>query len=458
MRTSASEEFRTRLERALAPGAGAPAPGTGYGSGGDGDGSDGGDELAALVRVAVDLRDAGRPLLAVVPRQEFRTALAQRLVDEATELAPARREAAATQVASRRAGEGVRTHQPRGSEKRRRVRGVVAGLVALVVAAGAGAAVASESALPGGVLYPLKRQVEDLRLQLSSPGSARGGTELALARERLVEAEDLALASGGADVPATDTPQLRSTLDDFGDSASAGIESLTDDYARTGDATSLAAVNTFLDETVPLLERLREMTPPSLHPVIDELLAELGDHRTELAGTVASCASCRDLGLVVAIPSAPSGAGPDLPGATAGPLPGAPVTVPPVAGGAGGTGGGALDPVLDPLDPVLDPLDPVVGPVETVIGGILPTPSSNPTSTPLLPPLPLPTLSLPPLLPPGTSSTTPSASNTCILGIRVLSAPLLGALRSRSASPRLGSLALPRSSVGPRRARRRGTR
>ena len=417
MRTSASEEFRTRLERALAPGAGAPAPGTGYGSGGDGDGSDGGDELAALVRVAVDLRDAGRPLLAVVPRQEFRTALAQRLVDEATELAPARREAAAEQVAARRAGEGVRTHQPRGSEKRRRVRGVVAGLVALVVAAGAGAAVASESALPGGVLYPLKRQVEDLRLQLSSPGSARGGTELALARERLVEAEDLALASGGADVPATDTPQLRSTLDDFGDSASAGIESLTDDYARTGDATSLAAVNTFLDETVPLLERLREMTPPSLHPVIDELLAELGDHRTELAGTVASCASCRDLGLVVAIPSAPSGAGPDLPDATAGPLPGAPVTVPPVAGGAGGTGGGALDPVLDPLDPVLDPLDPVLGPVETVIGGILPTPSSNPTSTPLLPPLPLPTLSLPPLLPPGTSSTTPSASNTCLLGI-----------------------------------------
>ncbi len=205
-------------------------------------------------------------------------------------------------MAARRAGEGVRTHQPRGSEKRRRVRGVVAGLVALVVAAGAGAAVASENALPGGVLYPLKRQVEDLRLQLSSPGSARGGTELALARERLVEAEDLALASGGADVPATDTPQLRSTLDDFGDSASAGIESLTDDYARTGDATSLAAVNTFLDETVPLLERLREMTPPSLHPVIDELLAELGDHRTELADTVASCASCRDLGLVVADP------------------------------------------------------------------------------------------------------------------------------------------------------------
>ena len=105
MRTSASEEFRTRLERALAPGAGAPGLGTGYGSGSDGGGSDGGDELAALVRVAVDLRDAGRPLLAVVPRQEFRTALAQRLADEATELAPARRQAAAEQVAARRAGE-----------------------------------------------------------------------------------------------------------------------------------------------------------------------------------------------------------------------------------------------------------------------------------------------------------------------------------------------------------------
>ena len=109
-----------------------------------------------------------------------------------------------------------------------------------------------------------------------------------------------------------------------------------------------------------------------------------------------------------------AGAGPDLPDATAGPLPGVPATVPPVAGGAGGTGGSALDPVLDPLDPVLDPLDPVLGPVESVIGGVLPTPSSNPTSTPL--PLPLPTLSLPPLLPPSTS-TTPSGSNTCLLGI-----------------------------------------
>jgi hypothetical protein len=286
-----------------------------------------------------------------------------------------------------------------------------------VVAGGAGAAVASESALPGGALYPLKRQVEDLRVQLSSPGPARGGTELALARERLLEAEALAQASGGADVPATDTPELRATLDDFGSSAVAGIEALTDDYARTGDATSLAQVDTFLDETLPLLDRLRTMTPPSVHPVIDDLVAVLGASQADLTAAVASCTTCEDLGLVVAVPQAPDPpavAEPvvppatDLPGGLATTIPELPATSPPAGGG---TGGG----LLDPLDPLTDPVLP--DPLETLVDDLLPapgpappsTPAPSQTSTPILPPLPLPsvTLGLPPVL--------PSGAPTCVL-------------------------------------------
>ncbi len=378
MRARVSEDFEARLAPALRPGTDRSAHPAG---------EDRADDLVAL---AVDLRDAARPLAGVLPRQEFRVALAERLADQARELEPERRAAATGTGAPARRANPVRTHQPRGSEHRRRLRTVTAGLVAVVVAGGAGAAVASESALPGSLLYPLKRQVEDLRLTLSSPGQARGGTELSLARKRLLEAEELALASGGADVLA-DTPRLRATLDDFAASALAGIASLNDDYAETGDAASLAAINTFLDETVRPLERLRTMTPPSVHAVIDQLLADLEARRAELADTVASCAACRDIDLVVAVPQTEptegSSVGPD------GPATAVPSTTP-VESGEGGTGGGPLD----PLDPVVDPLP--LDPVESSVDGLPPAP--DPTSTPPLPlPTEVPSVSVPPETGPG---------------------------------------------------------
>lgn len=372
-----SEDFEARLAPALRPGSDRSAHRGGQ------------DRTDDLVALAVDLRDAARPLAGVLPQQEFRVALAERLADQARELEPERRAAAAgTRV---RPG---RTDRPGGSEHRRRLRTVAAGLVAVVVAGGAGAAVASESALPGSLLYPLKRQVEDLRLTLSSPGQARGGTELSLARERLLEAEELALASGGADVLA-DTPRLRATLDDFAASALAGIASLNDDYAETGDAASLAAINTFLDETVRLLERLRTMTPPSVHAVIDQLLADLEARRAELADTVASCAACRDIDLVVAVPQTEptqgSSVGPD------GPATAVPSTTP-VESGEGGIGGGTGGGSLDPLDPVVDPLP--LDPVQSSVDSLPPAP--DPTSTPPLPlPTEVPSASVPPVTGPG---------------------------------------------------------
>ncbi|WP_460435579.1 hypothetical protein, partial [Angustibacter speluncae] len=79
--TRASDSFERELEDALRTGASS------------GPGSSGAD--AALVALAVELRDAGRPLATLVPRQQFREELAERLRTEAEQLAPARREAAA---------------------------------------------------------------------------------------------------------------------------------------------------------------------------------------------------------------------------------------------------------------------------------------------------------------------------------------------------------------------------
>lgn len=178
MRARASEDLEARLGPALRAGS-RPSDGTrADGTRADGTRADGtrADGTDALVALAVDLRDAARPVAGVLPRQEFRAALAERLADQARELEPARRAAAErARAAARRTG-AVGTAVDRPHRVPRRVRTVAAGLVAVVVAGGAGAAVASENALPGGLLYPLKRQVEELRLSLSSPGQARGGT------------------------------------------------------------------------------------------------------------------------------------------------------------------------------------------------------------------------------------------------------------------------------------------
>lgn len=396
MTTRASDHFERELEDALRTGASSgPGP-----SGAD----------AALVALAVELRDAGRPLATLVPRQPFRDELAARLREEAEQLAPARR-AAAAQPDRRPPPRAVR---PAGA---RRWRAVAAGVAAVLVVGGAGAAVASENALPGSPLYPLKRQVEDLRLSLTPPGGARGGAELDLARERLEEAERLTVDGGGS-LSAEREDDVRGALEEFGGSARTGIDALGRDYAERGDPASLGAIDAFLDESLPLLERLRTMAPASLHPAIDALLLELGGERVDLADVVASCGpGCRDLDVVVAVPApgtttSPSTAAPTQVAPGGGPVASAPVAVPPLTSAPGGG-------LLDPLDPVVDPLP--LDPVQTLVDDLLPAPT--PSSTPLLPlpPLPtvsLPTVSLPPLLPSATSTPAPTQS-PCLL-------PLLG--------------------------------
>lgn len=388
--TRASDGFERELEHALRTGASS------------GPGSSGAD--AALVALAVELRDAGRPLVTLVPRQQFRAELAERLRAEAEQLAPARRQAAAGP--DRRPP--PRAVRPAGS---RRWRTVAAGVAAVLVVGGAGAAVASENALPGSPLYPLKRQVEDVRLSLTSPGEARGGAELDLARERLEEAERLTVDGGGS-LSAEREDAVRGALEEFGGSARTGIDVLGRDYAERGDPASLGAIDAFLDESLPLLERLRTMAPASLHPAIDALLLELGGERVDLADAVASCGpACRDLDVVVAEPAPGTTTSPgSVPTQVApggGPVASAPVAVPPVPSAPGG---GALD----PLDPLVDPLP--LDPVQTLVDDLLPAP--NPSSTPLLPLPPLPTVSLPPLLPSATSTPAPTQS-PCLL-------PLLG--------------------------------
>ncbi len=211
------------------------------------------DEVERLAAVAEDLRAASP--LALVPRQAFRDGLRSRLLAEATELGPARAAAARAERETVVAGAAAAEHRPQVQvtpkdgpggailSGRRlapfwRLKRLVAGLsIAALLGTGA-AAVASTGALPGDALYGLKRAVEDVRLQLAGSDASKGATALDHARERLEEAEDLALSAPGGAADA-DSPELRQTLADFSSSSEDGIRLLLQGYADDGDPAAL---------------------------------------------------------------------------------------------------------------------------------------------------------------------------------------------------------------------------
>ena len=95
--------------------------------------------------------------------------------------------------------EGLLSERP-SRQMGRLGRSVLVASLALAVTAGSVGAV-SQSALPGDALYPVKRQLEELRLRVA-PASLREALELGLLDERLDEVERLAAADRWSDLPA----------------------------------------------------------------------------------------------------------------------------------------------------------------------------------------------------------------------------------------------------------------
>jgi hypothetical protein len=254
------------------------------------------DELRRLLATVAEVRalaPAGAAANALAPRAEFRAALRERLVLEAGALSAAR------VPAQRRPGEQVADEPPPG-RRVRRARRVLAGALAICLAGGAGAAVASSSALPGQPLYPVKRGVEHVRLSLAGSDAGRGLTQLDLARTRLDEAEMLLVAGsgGGADGEhqAERERQAQQALGDFSLDARAGVELLMRSYAEGGDRKDLAAADEFLHDAVPRLSRIRIIAPAAVDRLVDSALSDLVGLRARLAVAVADCgADCADL-------------------------------------------------------------------------------------------------------------------------------------------------------------------
>lgn len=299
------------------------------------DGAPTGDErLARLTALTVELRrlpDAA----ALRPDPTFRADLHARLVAEAEAAAAVRRYV----PEQRRPAPTTASHG--------RSRRVLAGALAATLLGGTGAALASTAALPGELLYPVKRGVEQVRLGLSAGEVARGTTQLEIARTRLDEAELLVLRPGAQP---EDTAGAVAAVEEFTVAAGDGTSLLLEAYRADGDDAHLETVATFLRDALPRLERLRADAPAEVDAAVAEALEALGASGVDLQRALASCGSaCSVLLLGTTQPTqvrGPALGGPaptDLPPAVAPPaVSPEPVVTGPVAPPSGVVVGGGL--------------------------------------------------------------------------------------------------------------------
>lgn len=181
----------------------------------------------------------------------------------------------------------------RHTKRERRLAALVGGLV--VVGATTSVAVASQSALPGESLYPIKRVLESAQSGLAFGEGSRGTQQLAAASNRLDEAAALAADPGvGADA------QIARTLSTFTTQATSGADLLLSEYAHNGQDQSIAELRDFASGSLDQLEDLEPAIP-----------FEARDELVEAARTVAqidaeAAQQCPDCGgtPITSVPSA----------------------------------------------------------------------------------------------------------------------------------------------------------
>lgn len=222
----------------------------------------------------LDLVGALRTATPAQPRAEFVASLRERLMAAAeTELVPL----AATPA-------DKLALAPRRTARERRLVAAVGGLA--IVGATSSMAVAAQSALPGDLLYPLKRAIENAHEGFSFGDNAKGHTLLANATGRLDEVDQLVDAQG------TDPAVISQTLLDFAEQARDGSGLMLDEYQATGDPETLAALQTFIADSLAALDQMSPMLPEESQAALvsaGQLLADIDDE------IVALCPTCDDV-------------------------------------------------------------------------------------------------------------------------------------------------------------------
>lgn len=213
------------------------------------------DEFDALLSASAPGREATqyadllelvgsmRSLPPVTARAEFVSDLrSQLMVEAARQARPALDDATRLRL----------TPKQRQGARERRLATVLGGFA--IVAASGSMAMASQGALPGDVLYPVKRAIENAETNLQSDDAAKSQALLDHAAQRLQEAEQL--TAQGADGAI-----VAETLQDFSEQSQQAAELALDDYAATGDRDAIADLRTFTSQSMTELTALGDVVP-----------------------------------------------------------------------------------------------------------------------------------------------------------------------------------------------------
>ncbi|WGY02626.1 DUF5667 domain-containing protein [Nocardioides sp. QY071] len=227
----------------------------------------------------LELVAALRAVPPVTARPEFVSSLRTQLV-AAAEREPARAEhALAVHLTPR---------QRRGSRERR-LAAVIGGFA--VVSATGSMAMASQDALPGDVLYPVKRAIENAQTNLQPDGAAKADALISHAEARLDELQSLVARDRSAD-------EVNATLQDFTDQARQASEFALDDYTATGKADRIADLRAFAGDSMDALAALGPIVPSDSRSL---LITATQTIRQIDAAAWEACPSCAE-GAVAEVP------------------------------------------------------------------------------------------------------------------------------------------------------------
>lgn len=152
------------------------------------------------------------------------------------------------------------TIKPTRTRRERRV-GVALGAVA-IMGATTSMAVASQSALPGDALYPVKRAIENTQAGFAVGDDAKGETMLGNASERLDEVGKLSHKSK------PDAKLVQQTLDTYSAQFSDGGNALLSDFEQNGNPASIAQVHENAADGIAALSALTDVIPPAAHTAL----------------------------------------------------------------------------------------------------------------------------------------------------------------------------------------------
>ncbi len=168
-----------------------------------------------------------------------------------------------------------------------------------IVGATTSMAVAAQSAIPGDVLYPLKRAMENAEAGFSVSDEAKGATILENASGRLDEVDKLARQDD------VDAVAVSETLTTFASQATEASELLMDDYSATGSEESINDLRDFTAVSIEVLADLEEVIPESAEAALLDAAQVLFEIDTLAANL---CPVCDSLGIIeIPVPLLASG-------------------------------------------------------------------------------------------------------------------------------------------------------